>query len=69
VSTYYFAGNVHAIEFLLVVCTRLCAVVGHKDQLFSCDPDSIWLFHSLATVVCQPLLLSISMVSLVPSKR
>jgi hypothetical protein len=51
-STYHFAGDVHAIEFLLVVCTRLCAVVGHEDQLLPCDSYSAWLSPPVATSVC-----------------
>jgi hypothetical protein len=34
-STYHFCGYAQLVELLLVVCSRLGAVVGNKHELFA----------------------------------
>jgi hypothetical protein len=37
VGTNHCAGDTEALEFLAVVCARLCAVICHEDYLFACS--------------------------------
>lgn len=64
VGTYHCAGDTKALEFLAVVCARLCAVIRYENDLFACAerqhnlPSSLWLwlwsgsfaYHSCAGV-------------------
>jgi hypothetical protein len=60
VFTYHLCGYTELVELLLVVCARLGAVVGHKDELLAWY-DSVCCRVSLRGEL--PLLLSNSSVS------
>ena len=72
-ETYNCSRYAHGIELLLVVGAGLRAVIGNKDDLFSCD-NSHFPFHNylrdsvpLSATSSIPFFLNFSNTSTVPS--